>query len=115
MTGVPTPHSTRVAHGLRSRDADREAQRLRVAELTSGVGAGIIGAGIGVLLAGYLAGLALPILAVGLLLHAWGMRDKHALEAGAAHVWWSNTLYWICWLALAGLALYAIARSLNGG
>ena len=115
MIGVPASGSTHVPHGLRPRDADRDAQRLRLAELTSGVGAGIIGAGIGVLLAGYLAGLVLPILAVGLLLHAWGMRDRHALEAGLAQPAWATALYWACWIILAALALYAIARALSGG
>ncbi len=50
-----------------------------------------------------------------LVLHAWGMGDKHSFEARGTQMWWSVALYWICWLALAGLALYAIARALNGG
>lgn len=45
-------------------------------------------------------------------LHAWGMRDRHGLEAGAQQAWWSSALYWMCWLALAGLALYIVARAL---
>lgn len=93
----------------------RLASRLKLAELTSSLGAGVLGAGIGVLLATWLDGLALPILAVGLLLHAWGMRDKHALEAGVVQPVWSSALYWACWLILAALALYAIARALNAG
>lgn len=42
----------------------RLASRLKLAELTSSLGAGVLGAGIGVLLAAWLGGLALPILAV---------------------------------------------------
>lgn len=91
----------------------RRDSRLKLAELTSSVGAGILGAGIGILLAGYLSGLGLPILVLGLVLHSWGMRDKHALESGVAPVWWSTALYWSCWLALAGLAIYAVARAVG--
>jgi len=92
----------------------RLASRLRFAELSLGLRAGVLGAGIGVLLAPWLGGLALPILGVGLLLHAWGMRDKHALEAGAAQPAWASALYWACWLILGALALYAIARARLG-
>jgi hypothetical protein len=83
-------------------------RRLRTADLTSSLGAGVLGLGIGVLLASRLGGLGLPILVIGLLLHAWGMTDKHRIEArrGAANVWWSTLLYWICWGALAALAAY---------
>lgn len=95
--------------------ADRSAPRLKLAELTSSLGAGVLGAGIGVVLAGSLAGLGLPLLFLGLVLHAWGMTDKHAIEAGAGatRVWWSLVLYWVCWLGLAALAAYAIARALG--
>jgi hypothetical protein len=92
---------------------ERVASRLKLAELASSVGAGILGAGIGVLLAGFLAGLGLAILVLGLVLHAWGMRDRHALESGAMRVPWSAALYGICWIALAMLAIYAIARALS--
>ncbi len=92
----------------------RLASRLKLAELTSSLGAGVLGAGIGVLLATWLDGLAVPILAVGLLLHAWGMRDKHTLEAGASQPAWASALYWACWLLLGALALYAVARVVIG-
>ena len=88
----------------------RTASRLKLAELTSSLGAGVLGAGIGVLFADWLDGLGLPILAVGLLLHSWGMRDKHALEAGREQPVWAAMLYWACWLILGALAFYAIAR-----
>lgn len=93
----------------------RLISRIKLAELTSSLGAGVLGAGIGVLLAAWLGGLALPILAIGLVMHAWGMRDKHALEAGAEQPSWATALYWACWLILAALALYAIVRVMAGG
>jgi hypothetical protein len=93
---------------------DRSDQRLRVAELTSSLGAGVLGVGIGVLAASSLGGLGWPILFAGLLLHAWGMTDKHRIEAkqGAPRVWWSTLLYWICWAFLAALVAYVIWRRL---
>lgn len=93
----------------------RSVPAAKVAELTSTLGAGVLGAGIGLLLAGYLAGLGLPVVVLGLVMHAWGMRTKHALEAGSPRPGWSAALYWSCWLTLGGLAVFAIARVVSNG
>jgi hypothetical protein len=89
----------------------RTESRLRLAELTSSLGAGVIGVGIGVLLASRIGGLAVPVLVVGALLHGWGMLDKHRIQrsAGAVDPWWSRGLYWLCWGLLAAMALYLAA------
>jgi hypothetical protein len=86
------------------------AARVRFAELSSSLGAGVLGVGLGVLAASYLRGLGLAIATIGLVLHAWGMTDKHLLETrqGARRVWWSTLLYWICWAALGILVLYTV-------
>lgn len=86
--------------------------RLKLAELTSGVGALVLGVGLGVLFASTLRQSAAIVLVTGGLLHGWGMLDKHRLEtSGAAHqVWWVNFLYWVCWAALGGLVIYLIVR-----
>lgn len=83
-------------------------RRLRMAELTSSFGAGVLGVGIGVLAGEYLHRIGLPVLIAGLILHGWGMADKHRLAAGAGvpDVWWSTALYWICWVLLGGLVVY---------
>jgi hypothetical protein len=85
---------------------------MRLAELTSSLGAGVLGVGLGALLANQLRGLGVPVLLLGALLHAWGMADKHRLEAkaGAPTVWWSTLLYWICWVLLGALAVYVVVR-----
>jgi hypothetical protein len=64
------------------------------------------------LLASRLRGLAVPVLILGLVCHAWGMLDKQRLEAnaGARQLWWSSLLYWICWGVLIALAVYVAAR-----
>lgn len=91
------------------------AARLKRAELTSGVGALVLGTGLGALFARYLAPAALAVLVAGLLLHAWGMYDKHRLErgTGAASVRYATALYWICWGLLGLLAAYLILRALR--
>ena len=92
--------------------SDVGTRRLRLAELTSSLGAGILGLGIGVLAGEYLDGTGLPVLILGLVLHAWGMTDKHRLEASSLvpDVWWSTVLYWICWVLLGALVAYVFLR-----
>ncbi len=110
MNTIETPMNHRGPEG----PAGAQTRRLRLAELTSGFGAGILGLGLGVLAAGFLRGLGWPVLIAGLLLHTWGMTDKHRLEAaqGAPTVWWSTLFYWICWVFLGGLAVYVVMRAL---
>jgi hypothetical protein len=90
-------------------------QRLRLAELSSAVGAGVLGVGIGALLASPLRSFAIPILVAGLLLHAWGMADKHRLDTDgdATQPWWSTALYWICWAALGALVIAIVMRRIG--
>jgi hypothetical protein len=89
--------------------------RLRLAELTSGVGAVVLGVGMGVLAASHIGPLGLPLLLVGAAVHAWGMYDKHHLEllADSSDVWWEPMVYWTCWGLLALLAL-GFAGRLSG-
>ena len=86
--------------------------RLKRAETTSAFGAGILGAGIALLLAELLKSYAVPILVLGLVMHAWGMYDKHRLETsgGTARLWWVEALYWGCWVALGVLIVYVATR-----
>ena len=84
--------------------------RWKRADMTSAVGAGVLGAGIGAFLGPRLEAYAIPIIALGLLMHAWGMYDKHRLESGAGtgRLWWAEALYWGCWIGLLALAVYAV-------
>ena len=77
--------------------------RLKVAELTSGVGALVLGIGLGALFPRWFGPAAGTVAVVGLSLHAFGMWDKHRLEAlGHADTpSWVVALYWLCWLLLA--------------
>ena len=74
--------------------------RIKLAELTSGVGALVLGLGLGTLLAGWLQPAAVPATVIGLGMHGFGMWDKHRLEAraGMPPAGWVTGLYWACWL-----------------
>lgn len=86
--------------------------RIKQAELLSSVGAGVLGAGIALLLAKLLTPYAIPILLIGLVSHAAGMSRKHGLEGQSESVrlGWAEALYWFCWLALAALLIFIIFR-----
>ncbi len=86
--------------------------RVKKADLLSSLGAGVLGAGIALLLPNQLAPYAIPILLLGLISHAVGMSQKHGLEqqGEVVRVWSAETLYWLCWLALVGLLLLIVVR-----
>ncbi|KLK93813.1 hypothetical protein AA309_07315 [Microvirga vignae] len=90
-------------------------ERLRLAELMSGLGAVVLGVGLGVLAADRLGRVGFPLLLVGLVVHAWGMYDKHRLErrADAVDAWWEPVAYWTCWVLLGTIALGVIGRLLG--
>ena len=82
-------------------------RRQRMADLTSGIGALVLGIGLGALLADRLTGAGLWLLIIGGVAHAWGMYDKHRIESssGVGDSWWSAALYWACWVLLVVGAL----------
>jgi hypothetical protein len=84
------------------------------AELLSSVGAGVLGAGLALLLPTVLTSYAVAILLVGLVAHAWGMFQKHQLErqVEGVRLWWAEAVYWLCWLALAVLVLVIVGGQL---
>jgi hypothetical protein len=86
--------------------------RVKRAELLSSLGAGVLGAGLALLLPNQLVPYAIPILLLGLISDAVGMSQKHGLErqGAAIRVWWAEALYWLCWLALAALLILIVVR-----
>ena len=78
----------------------------------STVGAGVLGGGIALLLAKFLAPYAIPILLIGLVSHAAGMFRKHGLEqqSQTVRIGWVEALYWFCWLALIALLVFIVIR-----
>jgi hypothetical protein len=87
--------------------------RMKRVDLASGVGAGILGGGLGALAAQYLdvGPYVAPLIVVGAMLHAWGMFERHRLDAAAPRVWWGEALYWICWAILVAVGVLVLVRS----
>ncbi len=79
--------------------------RLKLAELTSAVGALAVGVGLGALFARLVGPAAGLITFAGLTPHAFGMWDKHRLEAVGhpGNPRWIVVLYGVCWLLLAAV------------
>ena len=88
---------------LQKSDLVVASKRWKIADLTSSIGAGVLGAGIGMLSPGYVQGWAIWLLIMGSALHLWGIFDKHRLEAGEPRVWWADALYWACWIILLSI------------
>ena len=86
--------------------------RVKRAELLSSLGAGVLGAGLALLLPNLLAPYAIPILLLGLVSHAVGMSQKHGLEqqGEVVRVRWAEALSWFCWLALVALLGWIVIR-----
>ncbi len=85
--------------------------RMKLAELTSGVGALVLGIGLGALFSTWMGRAAGIVAFAGMLVHAFGMWDKHRLEANTAtnDGPFVTALYWVCWLMLAGVLVFLIA------
>jgi len=77
--------------------------RLKLAELTAGVGHSCSESVLGAPFPQWVGPAAGLITVVGVSLHAFGMWDKHRLEAQshANNPTWVVALYWVCWLLLA--------------
>lgn len=84
--------------------------RLQLAELTSGVGALVLGLGLGALLTRWIGAAAGFVTLAGVLVHSFGMWDKHRLEAqtSADSTPLVVALYWVCWLMLAATVVFLI-------
>lgn len=84
--------------------------RLTRADLTSGVGALVVGVGLGALFARWLDSSAVALALSGVVLHGLGMWDKHRLApAPTADAGWVRALYWACWLLL-GITVAIVLR-----
>ena len=91
--------------GLQGRSA------AKAAELASGLGAIVLGAGLALLLPDVLRGFAVPILVAGIVVHAVGMGLKHRFEAAERKpLWWEQALFWLCWILLGLLVVWLPVR-----
>lgn len=89
---------------------DGRSRATRGAELASGLGAIVLGAGLALVLPEWLRSYGLPLLLGGVVLHAVGMSLKYRVEARQGPVlWWERLLFWLCWLCLAALGVWIAA------
>ena len=80
------------------------------AELASGLGALVLGAGLALVLPEWLRTYAIPLLIGGVLVHGIGMTLKYRLQArGGPPLWWERALFWLCWVLLAVLGIWMAA------
>lgn len=80
------------------------------AELASGLGAIVLGAGIALILPEWLRSYALPLLMAGLFVHGAGMTLKYRMESRQGPApWWERFLFWLCWACLAAIGIWMAA------
>jgi hypothetical protein len=85
----------------------RPSTATKGAELASGLGAIVLGAGLALVLPLWLRNHAVLLLAAGVAVHGLGMTLKYRLEAREGRpLWWERALFWLCWACLAGLAIW---------
>lgn len=81
----------------------------RGAELASGLGAIVLGAGLVLVLPEWLRTYAWPLLIGGVVVHGVGMTLKYRLESRQGPpLWWERALFWLCWAGLAALGLWLV-------
>lgn len=78
---------------------DRTLTKAKLEELASTVGAGILGFGLGALLANFIQ----------------QYKKDHInfiSQIKASEISWINLLYWFCWIIIIGLAIYVLVKLL---
>lgn len=79
----------------------------RGAELASGLGAVVLGAGLALVSPDWLRAFAVPLLGVGVIVHGAGMTLKYRLERrGGPPPRWERALLWLCWTCLAVVGIW---------
>jgi uncharacterized membrane-anchored protein len=81
--------------------------RAKGAELASGLGAIVLGAGLALVLPEWLRRYGVVLLIGGTLVHGVGMTLKYRFEQrDGPPLWWERALFWLCWAVLAALGLW---------
>lgn len=109
MTRAPT-------EGPAAEAPDARRRHVKAAELVSSVGAGVLGAGLVLVLPAWLRAYAVALLVVGAVVHGAGMTLKYRLESrDSPPLWWERALFWLCWATLAALGMWlAVDTSVAG-
>jgi hypothetical protein len=79
----------------------------KAAELASGLGAIVLGAGLALVAPAWLRGHGSVLLLAGVLVHGLGMSQKYRIETNdGGLLWWERALFWLCWIILGGLGAW---------
>jgi hypothetical protein len=90
--------------------------RAKGAELASGLGAIVLGAGLALVLPQWLRQYGVALLIGGVVVHGVGMTLKYRLERrDGPPLWWERALFWLCWLCLSALGSWLAAGFVAGG
>lgn len=93
----------------------RQLASAKGAELLSGLGAIVLGAGLALVVPDWLRRYAIPLLMTGVVVHGVGMTLKYRLDAQQARlVWWERALLWLCWACLAAIVFWIAAAAITG-
>ncbi len=103
---IATTGSPRTAHRRHDMKGGPRGHET-AAELATGMGAVVLGAGAALMLPEWLRAYALPLLAGGALVHGLGMTLKHRLESrDSPPLLWERAMFWLCWFGLTALGLW---------
>lgn len=82
----------------------------RKAELLSGLGAIVLGAGLALVAPLSLKDHAWWLLGIGVIVHGAGMTLKYRLESSSALIGnWDRFLFWLCWAGLGVISIGVVA------
>jgi peptidoglycan biosynthesis protein MviN/MurJ (putative lipid II flippase) len=91
----------------------RRTGAAKAAEVASGLGAMVLGAGMALLLPDGLRRHAIALLVGGAVVHGLGMSLRYRLERREGKpLWWERLVFWLCWALLIALGAWIAADAL---
>lgn len=88
---------------VRTNELDKNNNK-KLVELTSMIGVGFIGFGLGAYFSTYFQQYSLPIILIGITMHGIVMYQN--LKKDKRDLLWVKILYWLCWAIIIGLIIF---------
>ena len=93
---------------------DQARGTVKGAELVSALGAIVLGAGLALVVPGWLRSYSHVPAGRGVVVHGLGMTLTYRLEfRRGPPLWWERALFWLCWACLLGLSIWIAAAALS--